>query len=160
MRPDLANQTKRGFFRKKGDIIDRLQSGKDPEAVFLGIEGASGPFKPPHGGVGIEAHHEEVSEALRLFKVGDMPRVKEIKTAIREDDPLSRSPRLAGDPPKRAAGLDFIPERGQDLPRLQRAREVPRYGLLEYGESRTIEPENSSRPPLGALPPGPRSIRR
>ena len=51
-----------------------------------------------------------------------MAGMEKVKATIGENDSLSCFPVAMGEAPERSAGLDLIPERGQDLPLLQKAR--------------------------------------
>lgn len=83
---------------------DAFEGGQDDGPVQFGIDGPSGTFEFTHRCVSIQADEQSIPQAACSLKVGHVAGVKQVETAIRDDQCL-------------AAGTHLCPPTRQILPR-------------------------------------------
>lgn len=77
------------WFFKKDHGIDTTESSDDFSAIEFAIDGAAGALEGADGVVGVDSDDESVSERAGLLEVSDVTGMKEVETAVGEDEVLA-----------------------------------------------------------------------
>jgi hypothetical protein len=106
-----------GGVGEDADAVHALQRGEDGGAIGFGIHRPAGALQAAHGGIAIHADEQGIAALTRVFEVGDVAQMEDVKTAVGDDEFFAAGADLP--PPCRqlVPGDDFVAEiHGASLP--------------------------------------------
>ena len=74
---------------KDADAVHALQCGEDAGAISVGVNRSGGAFQLTHGIIAVYTNEQCVALVTSRFKVAYVPKVKEVKAAVGNDEPLA-----------------------------------------------------------------------
>jgi len=108
VRAQVLNQPDRRIGAKADDPVDTTECCDKLHAIPCRLYGSARSLGAPNARIEIDRHDESVAQAAGLLEASDVTYVKEVETAVREDDDLASTPCAIDSPGQSRQRLDFV----------------------------------------------------
>ena len=140
----VADEPQRGVLGEDRHVGNAGKRGEKIGPVGRLLHRPAFPLQPPHGGVAVQPHDEQVAQRGRAPEILRVPRVQDIEASVGENDPLPLAPEAGAEGPHAPAGN----HPGGRVFRYARGFLSTRHGILLRISSTTVRIDRRQRDPF------------